>query len=552
MVGAGLLLTAPSLTNGVGADDHFQRAFVRGYGSIRREPWDLFRFVSDDPAERRVVLDRGVLPWSTSAALKTAFFRPLSSLSVYADYALLPDLPWLFHLENLALYAALIALALALYRSVLPSAPIAALAGLLFAIDEAHGVPIGWIANRNALFASVFSVAAILLHHRGRRALASICLGLAVCSGEVGVGAFGYLVAYALTLDPAPLRRRLIGLLPYAALILGWRIAVRQLGFGVRGSGYYVDPGEEPLRFLATFPVRFVELTIGQLALPASDLWIVWGSLALPLQVLLFCVGVAVLGWLGAIMFPLIRGSRPAQFFALGAILAIVPATATVPTDRNLLLAGVGGFGLIALVIGNLVAPEGGRSLRWLRKAYLGIHLVLAPLLLPGMSMAMGFVDRFARGSMSAFEKDPAQLGQTVILMNMPNLIFAAFYWATPSDASDPVPARVRALGMSDGAIDVRREDERTIILTHHYGLIRDPTTLIVRDPSERFREGHVFDIPGVAVGVLGVDEQGRPAVLRCRFELPLEDPSLRWLAWDGSTFIAYRPPAVGAENQTR
>src|SRR5439155_21199795 len=93
---------------------------VQGYAPIQRAPWDLYHFISDEPAERRLMLDRGLFPWFISEKVKAVFFRPLSSLSAWADYALLPLWPWLFHLESLALYAALIALALGLYRALMP------------------------------------------------------------------------------------------------------------------------------------------------------------------------------------------------------------------------------------------------------------------------------------------------------------------------------------------------------------------------------------------------------------------------------------------------
>jgi hypothetical protein len=166
VVSAGVLLTAASVANGIAMDDRFQQAMVRGYSPLVRAPWDLYRFLSGDPSELRGLMDLGLLPWFTLPEVKTAFFRPLSSLSVYADYALLPSWPWLFHLESIALYAALIALVFALYRALMPDRVVAALAALLFAVDDAHGLPVGWLANRNALFAGVFGVAALVFHHR--------------------------------------------------------------------------------------------------------------------------------------------------------------------------------------------------------------------------------------------------------------------------------------------------------------------------------------------------------------------------------------------------
>src|SRR5207253_324791 len=155
-----------------------------------------------------------------------------------------------------------------------------ALAGLLYAVDDAHGLPVGWLANRNALFAGAFGLAAVVVHDRairksaiGARVFAPLLLALAFLSGEVAFGALGYLVAYALAFDPAPLPRRLLSLVPYGGVVAGWALCVRALHFGVAGSAFYTDPIQAPLRFLATFPGRWLSMCVSQFAVPSSDLW---------------------------------------------------------------------------------------------------------------------------------------------------------------------------------------------------------------------------------------------------------------------------------------
>jgi hypothetical protein len=38
----------------------------------------------------------------------------------------------------------------------------------------------------------------------------------------------------------------------------------------------------------------------------------------------------------------------------------------------------------------------------------------------------------------------------------------------------------------------------------------------------------------------------GDPDVVRYRFDVPLEESSLRWLYWKGGTFHAWTPPGIG------
>lgn len=552
VVAAGLLLTAPSLGGGISMDDHYLRAIVRGEAPVTRSSLDVYHFISDAPAEHAAVLDRGVFPWFTAPTMKAAFFRPLSSLSAVLDYAVLPDWPWLFHLESLALYGALIALVLGLYRAVLPTLPIALLAGLLFAIDDGHGIPVGWLANRNSLFAAVFGMSAVVLHHRatqhGFRAgfvLGPLALALGFASGEAVLGAFAYLVAHAIAYDESPLRRRLAALAPHALVLVAWALVSRSLGYGVRGSGYYVDPAHEPVRFLVTFPERALALLLAQFALPPAD---VWGMLPDGARLPFVLFGVAVLSLVGWVLVPILRRDRGARFLASGAAFALVPIAAGTPSDRNLLLVGVGAFGLVALVIGQ-TGPGRTRAATWLGRGFVVIHGVLAPLLLPVMSLAMGLAAGSSERGIAALGFGPDVARQTVVLVNSPMALVTGFYLATPRDGFR-VPARLRALASSDSSVRIRREDERTVLLTPARGYASFVFDDVFRDPDQPLQVGETVVLPGTTFEVL---EPGgaQPKSFRCRFDVPLEDPSLRWIAWDGEDggrFLAFSPPRIGEE----
>ena len=114
------------------------------------------------------------------------------------------------HLESVVLYGVLVLVLARLYRRFF-TAPVAMLATLLFALDETHAFPVGWLANRNALFATIFGVLAIHAHDRWRRDgwragawLGPLAFAAALLSAEFGLCALGYLVAYAWFLDPSP------------------------------------------------------------------------------------------------------------------------------------------------------------------------------------------------------------------------------------------------------------------------------------------------------------------------------------------------------------
>ena len=51
-----------------------------------------------------------------------------------------------------------------------------------------------------------------------------------------------------------------------------------------------------------------------------------------------------------------------------------------------------------------------------------------------------------------------------------------------------------------------------------------------------------------MTVEILDQMPDGRPAEAAFRFDKPLEDPSLRWLAWTEHWYQPFTPPPVGTE----
>ncbi len=60
------------------------------------------------------------------------------------------------------------------------------------------------------------------------------------------------------------------------------------------------------------------------------------------------------------------------------------------------------------------------------------------------------------------------------------------------------------------------------------------------------FLAGQTIDTTEFAADVLEVTEDGRPACMRFRFHLPMQDPRLRWLAFSGRDLVEWKPPPVG------
>lgn len=548
----GCLLVASSLTNGLDFDDFLHRFRAQGaFGHDLGARLDLFSFWPRDAAGAALFKDIGYTPWFASPDLKVAFYRPISALFAFFDYNVLDGLPWLMHLESVAIYGVLVALVAALYRRLLP-APIAVLAALLYAIDDAHGYPVGWLANRNSLLATAFGVTAWLLHDRWRRdrwragaVLGPLAFLASLLSAEFGVGALGYLVAHALFLDErsSSRLRRLLAIVPYLAVLVAWQLAYRKAGFGTHGSGWYIDPVGEAGHFLRVAPERALVTVLGALTGPPGEIYALGNAQARLAIVVLATLVLAAIAW---IVVPIVRGDRRLRFFVAGSALALVPVLPAIPSDRLLFFVSIGLFPLIAKVLGDFGAAvaSGPRRERLLRRVWIFAHLVLAPLLLPVGSIVPGLLERQGEAGAVGLAQLPDQTGKLLVVVNMPNA-FAGVPIIFGSGRS--APQRTRILATAGHAVQVRRADERTLELTLDQGENVSALLTLFRPENAPVRAGETFAVPHMQVEVTRVDADGTPRVASFRFERPLEDGAFVWAAWNGQRLVSFAPPAVGA-----
>ena len=321
VIAVALCLTLPSLLVGFATDDHNWRAVFQGYPGmeeVEQAPWDAFRFhFSEDDAIRQDRMDRGLLPWWSGEQTHTAFMRPLSSLSHWLDYTLFGDTAWPMHVHNMTLFGLLLLLVAALYRHLIDVRHVALLALLLYAIDDARGIPVGWLSARNSLLTAIFGVTVLLSHDQFRRhgrrwglpvALLALCIGL-LC-GEATVSIGGYLFAYALFVDPKGFGRGFLSLLPYGAVVVLWRVIYQHLGYGAFGSGAYVDPTNEPLLFAYRIAERLPVLFFGAFGLPDSTFY---NFLPTPWSGVYFGVALVFLAIVLLALWPLLRRDARAR-----------------------------------------------------------------------------------------------------------------------------------------------------------------------------------------------------------------------------------------------
>ena len=181
----------------------------------------MFSFMNGDVERTQRMMDLGTVPWWTYPEIVAQFWRPITTLTHKVDYLLWPTSPAMMHAQSLLWFAALAFVVTLFYRRVMGATFMAGLAALLYAIDDAHAAPAGWIANRNGMVAAVFGVLTLICHDKWRRdgwrsglILGPILLATTLFAKEAGVAVASYLFAYAILLDRSAWRSRVLSLVP--------------------------------------------------------------------------------------------------------------------------------------------------------------------------------------------------------------------------------------------------------------------------------------------------------------------------------------------------
>ncbi len=552
IVALGLLLASPSLWTEPVADDLLHELLLRpdpGVRGLEPKTLDLFRFASGDATRARALMNEGVFPWWTDPSVRLAFFRPLAGLTHWLDWRWLAGSAWWMHLHSLAWYGALLgALALTYRRLASPATGLLAL--LFYAVDDAHAPTVGWIANRNAVIALLFSVLALAAHARWRTSgRARFCwrapawLGLGLLAGESGIAGAAYLLAYALFLERGPLRTRVRSLLGPFLVLVAWRVVYVQLGYGTSGSGVYFDPVTSPLTFLRTLAERVPVLLLAAVALPWSDFWEVYSLVSSWAGPAVWCFAIAVLAGLTLLLQPLLRDSATARFWAAGTVFSAVPAASTFPHDRMLLAVTVGWMALLAELLTTAVRS---RSREFWLAALVLLHGVVAPLVLPVRASQVDQLGRLLLRSTREFPNPAALAGSTVVLLNPPADPFAAYlplYFEAQQRAR---PRHFMWLTSGVSPVQVRRSNARTLAVRPAAGYLSHATQLMLRSSSRPLPLGHTVRLEAATLEVTALTADGRPAEIRVTFALPLDDPALVLMSWSADRYVKFIPPREG------
>jgi len=575
-----ILLCAPSLWLGWQFDDDFHRlALTRPeFPAFSRSPAELFMFIKGDERANRWSIAAGMLPWWTSEDLRLAFYRPLTGFTHWLDYKTWPESSLLMHLHSLFWFGGVVVAAAFLYRRMLPSLWVAGLAALLFAVDDAHGLPAAWLANRNALIAVFFGLLTLIAHDRWRRdgwwmgiVLAPVALLLGLLSKESTLAIGGYLLAYALFVDRGRWVGRICSLLPCALVGIVWWIIYKEMGYGAVGSGWYIDPGAEPGQFARLVAVRAPTLLAWQWLVPSDLQW----ALSDQAAHIMWLAAMGFLVVIGVVLAPLVRRDALARFWMVGMVLAVLPACTAYPADRLLFFVGIGGMGLLAQLIAAVVQkvdvlPARAWShlpARALCVVLIFIHLVMAPVALARTTEHFKSHGRVLARSAASLPSDSSARFQTVLIVNGPTYAVFTYSALIRLLYGDPYLSHTVVLGSGIRPIEIRRPDAQTLIVRAEGGFLAslgnphpdrevehvlfdqrlafDTLDRLYRD-HRPMTIGQRIKLMGATIEITAVTDDGRPAEAAFAFAADLENPSYRWMQWKDGEYVPFVPPAVG------
>ncbi|NRA32593.1 MAG: hypothetical protein HRU17_04565 [Polyangiaceae bacterium] len=553
-----MLLTLVSVTTGLATEDRVFKQHSLGmdlprqvnlYGHDKLPARDeILRANMDNKVS-------GFYPWITHHEFGVSFWRPLSSWTHHLDYHAWPDHEWLMHLQSVLWYGSLAAAAALLFREVLGHTWVAGLAALLYAIDDAHGHAVGWLANRNTVLAALFGVLAIWSHirwrkHGSRKALFGSIAALSIALGcaEFALGAVGYLVAHNLTMERG-LRTRCGAALPWLGVVLGWALIYRELGHYTFGSGLYVHPLREPFAYAKVWLERPQLFLFSQFAAPFSGWWLELEGLAAQRFTQLTAAGMLAIT---VILWPMLREQRESRFFALGMVGCLPPICATFPEDRLLFFVGIGAMALVAQVLerASQGAPQPGyRRLPFqsLAAAFAVLHLGIAPVLLPFRTLKMDRYDSELRASgdrLYGLVDEPSR--QSLMVLNSPDYYYGSMTAVMRLTRDLPIAKRLLFFCGTLAATSIETVDRHTIIVRPTGGFFSRAFNRIYRGEAHPLPSGTVISLRGVDITVLEATADGSPLAASFRFAYPLNHPNLVWAAWRDAGYERIQLPPRG------
>jgi hypothetical protein len=595
----GIVLVLPSLRAGFFADDYLQIAQLEGWSLNPSSAWDLYSFVKPDAALVDRLRGNGAIPYFAAPGLKVAFLRPLSSALMWLDHGLFGRWAVGYHIHSLLWYAAMLVTAAALLKrtnvgSLAPGslAPgsltpgsltpgsLAAVALLIFCVNDGHAMAVTFIAARNASVASTLVWLAVIAHLRWRTEgwrpgaiLAPALAALGLAGAEMALGALVYLVAWELcTRRPG----RAAALRPTFLLVAAYLVVYRLTASGAHASAAYLDPFGDPLSFVRDLPERLLLLLGNLLVHTPIDLVLSDQRLRLPMVAIGAGASLTVAIWLPRAMRRMtVEEASLVRWMGVGAAGCLVVSAPALPGERVVLAASLGGAVVMAALLRDawrLVRARRATAVAALALVAFGLpNIVVAAIALPGKTVLFGSMfNETRRLARTAEIAAPVPARVVVVALDdllaidlpairslefgrTPDQMRAIGIHQTDGDRFLPLPDRIgyrgtTVLSLASAAHKLRRTAvDQFELFTPDSTLLDGTWAGLLRARSLPLARGTVIHTSYMTATVLQ-DKAGRPSRVAFHFDRSLDDPSLVFLIPSHGDLRHLTMPAIGTE----
>lgn len=549
---------------------------------------DLFGYPHGEAATVRA-RDYGIAPWWAHPGWRASLFRPVTAFTHWLDYRVFPKTPALMHFHSILWFASAVFLAATIYRRIagFNAAPrslvraqkgypseasrgsssanaervfwVPGIAACLFCLDKNTFFPVMYVANRGFIIALVFGLLCLLAHLNWRESgktrwmwASSLALALSLVANEGGASTLAFLLAFALVLEPAGWRGRILSLLPATSVVLVWRSFYVASGFGVRNFLLYIDPGYAPWPFLKNLLPRAIGLLGGQLTgLPPEMAMALNATCQLVLALFFACFTLLF----AVAVFPFLVKDRSARFWTVVTVLAAVPASTVAPLSKNMAFVSLGAFGTIAsLLAGWLQNRESGArgGSGWLTAAIsiwlLVVHIPGAIVARVGLAIATPFVPQIAENA-CALQNWPDLTDRDLVTINDPFIVTAIL----PFDRAYrgmAMPRSVRILVPGTVPLEVTRTGSSSLTLSakdsdlfdcpklgpaHLCYALKLANQMLLGQPN--WKVGQVVACKRFSAEILELGPSGLPSRVGFQFDKPLESEEFVWCYFDWPHF---------------
>jgi hypothetical protein len=301
----------------------------------------------------------------------------------------------------------------------------------------------------------------------------------------------------------------------------------------VKGSGVYCDPRHAPLTYAAAVIAHVPILAAVELGGPPPDMFPFY---PVPIKVGSVLVAIGFIVWASKVA----PKNRTIGFLALGALVALLPGSATFPSSRLLLIPG---FGLLA-VVATVCVEATTRAARAFRGVALFSHVLIAPFFFYANVNGMVLFDDLLREYGKGVPVDGSAADKRLVLVNAPDTAFAYYLLVNPMEDGLSPPSKMLAMSGNRRDLKFTRTAERTFTLHEDDGFFRDGSEILFSDPTVKWRAGEVIEQSDTRITVTHVLPDGTPDEAKFELTQPLDRYVFR--EWRGKALVPLELPAIG------